>query len=69
MQMIPVTSSSIKAVGHDPETSKMRVQFHTGHTYEYEEVSEEQHADFISADSIGKHFNNHIQGKFQGRRL
>ena len=56
-------------MGHDPETSKMRVQFHTGHTYEYEEVSEEQHADFISADSIGKHFNNHIQGKFQGRRL
>ena len=30
MEMIPVASSLIKAVGYDPETEELSVEFHTG---------------------------------------
>lgn len=65
MTRTPVTSSAIKSVGHDPETLTMEVEFHNGKTYTYKNVPEEAHADFISSMSIGKHFNNHIQGRYE----
>jgi len=43
----------------------MEVEFNNGKVYTYRGVSEEDHADFISADSVGKHFNHHIQGKYE----
>jgi len=64
MNMQTVKSSVIKSIGHDPETKEMRVQFHNGKTYTYQGVSEEAHLDFVTSDSIGKHFNNHIAGKY-----
>jgi hypothetical protein len=69
MQREPVESSSIKSVGHDAEQQILEVEFHSGHIYQYDGITEEQHADFMSAPSIGKHFNNHIMGQFDSRRL
>ena len=65
MTRTPVKSSAIKSVGHDPETNMMEVEFQSGHVYTYKDVPEEAHADFISSTSIGKHFNNHIQGNYE----
>ena len=69
MNMQPVESSVISHVGHDPETNTMHVKFHSGQKYEYSGVTEEDHANFVESTSIGRHFNNHIAGKFQGRKL
>ena len=69
MEMQIVESSLIHSVGHDPDTSKMRVKFHSGATYEYDGVSESDHAAFVTASSVGKHFGNHIRGTFKSRKL
>ncbi len=67
MQLMPVKSSQIAAVGYDPETKKMRIQFAShrdgtnGSTYEYDNVEPQDHADLIGAKSIGSHFKTVIK--------
>ena len=66
MQLTPVKSSNIAAVGFDPATSTLGVQFSSGATYHYAGVSAEDHAALMGADSIGSHFAKNIRGKFEG---
>ena len=68
MTRTPVKSSAIKSIGHDAEKNILQVEFHTGHVYEYEGVTEEDHAALISASSVGAHMNNFIMGKFPSRK-
>jgi hypothetical protein len=61
MTLTPVNSSGIAAIGHDPVTNTLRVQFTSGATYEYAGVSAEHHTNLIGAKSIGQHFQTHIR--------
>jgi len=60
--MTPVESSNIKAVGYDPESQVMRVEFHSGGVYDHHKVSPEVHDAILKASSHGKHYNLHIRG-------
>lgn len=62
--MTPVDSNQVGAVGYDPETKTLAVTFKrgAGAIYHYPNVEPEQHAAFLKAESIGKHFGAHIQG-------
>lgn len=62
MKMIPVISSTISHIGHDPATKRMSIAFKSGKTYEYGNVSADQFSSLANADSIGKHFHQHIRG-------
>lgn len=64
MELTPVTSSSIRAIGHDPSTNTLAVQFVSGRTYHYHGVTSDEHAALMAAPSIGKHHNAHVRGKF-----
>lgn len=64
--MTPVDSSSIAAVGHDPATSTLKVQFKSGDTYHYKGVSADAHASLLKAKSIGSHFQTHVRPKYKG---
>lgn len=59
----PVESSQVKAIGHDPATNTLAVQFThgLGSIYHYPGVTAEQHQAFVGAKSIGKHFGQHIK--------
>lgn len=59
----PVKSNQIKAVGYDAATKTLAVTFTrgAGAIYHYPGVTPEAHAAFIGAESIGKHFGQHIQ--------
>lgn len=57
-----VTSTSIKAIGHDGQ--HMEVEFHSGRVYRYPDFPADAHAQFVGAESIGKHFNAEIRGKY-----
>lgn len=60
----PVQSSAIHAVGYDAAKKVLHVRFvEGGNTYEYPDVSAEQHEAFLSADSMGKHFRQAILGR------
>jgi hypothetical protein len=69
MTLVPVDSSSIKAVGYDTHSEVLQVQFLNGNTYEYQGVGEHEHAALMSAQSIGAHFGKHIRPKFTGDKL
>lgn len=62
--MSPVESSQIHAVGHDPQSNRMYVQFLSGKgeergpgsVYHYDNVTAEKYQDFAAAESKGSHF-------------
>lgn len=61
MQMHPVRSSNVAAIGHDPDSQILTVQFHSGRSYRYANVSEEVFEQFLDAESKGRFFNEHIK--------
>lgn len=69
MDMKPVDSTNIKRVGHDPATNKMRVQFHSGATWEYDDVPEHHHTGIMGADSPGSYFHANIKNRHKGRMV
>lgn len=68
MKMVPVRSSNINAVGYDPASRTMDVQFQSGHTYSHYDVSPEAHEAFVGAGSIGSHYHQHFKGRFGAER-
>lgn len=63
--MTPVKSSNIHSVGYSPEERALHVQFKSGAHYRYDGVSPQQHQALVGAESVGKHLNQNIIGKFQ----
>lgn len=61
MKMHPVSSSQIAAIGYDPGSNRMRVQFHSGGIYEYENVDDEMHKRILSSKSQGSAFHKFIK--------
>jgi hypothetical protein len=69
MQRERVSSSQIDAVGYDPATKTMEVEFSTGAVYEYYEVSPEVHKSFVTSSSVGRYFGSAIRDNYEFKRL
>ncbi len=63
IQMNEVKSSNIAAIGYDEEHHVLRVQFNGGRMYDYLAVSAEEKDALLKAESIGRHFGEHIKPK------
>lgn len=63
IKMQDVDSSNIQAVGHDPQSNTLSVQFRSGAIYHYPGVTAEQHQAFLGADSLGSHFHKHFRSR------
>jgi len=61
MEMIPVESSNVAAIGYDPVTATLRVQFIKGRTYEYYSVPEHLYQGLIDAGSKGQFLDIYIK--------
>lgn len=63
--MQPVESSQIHAIGHDPATNTLAIQFRNkggvGATYHYKNFTADQFKALQGAESVGKHFYAHIK--------
>ncbi|WP_347450729.1 KTSC domain-containing protein [Acetoanaerobium noterae] len=59
MNMIPVSSSNLSAVGY--ENGTLYVSFHSGGLYSYANVPESVHKSLMSAGSKGSYFAAHIK--------
>lgn len=68
IELQPVKSSAIKAVGHDPKHGLM-VEFHGGGKYHYPDVTVSEHAAMMSAPSVGTHFQQHVKPKHLGVKV
>lgn len=71
IELHPVTSSQVKAVGYDAQTKTLAVQFvhGVGAIYHYPNVQPDTHKAFVEAKSIGAFFGKHLKNlpfeKFQ----
>ena len=66
IELTPVDSTMLKAIGYDPEAKELHVRFATnGPLYIYHDVPPEAHAALMAAESKGKHFGQHIKGKYK----
>ncbi len=68
MRRTPVRSTVIAAIGYDPETAELEIQFRSGDVYRYYAVPPSVHAALIEADSPGAYFNKHVSDKYPTRQ-
>lgn len=68
-EMIPVDSSNIELVGHDPDGQELHVQFLDGSTYVYADVDEETFQELRDAASVGSYFNRVIKPSHSYQKL
>jgi len=59
------TSTHIARIQYNPDNARLRVEFRSGSTYEYEDVPYDVVNGFIEAESAGKYFNAHVKSKYR----
>lgn len=64
--MVPVSSSMIRAVGYDQ--GKLYVEFSGGATWEYD-APLDMYEGLIGAGSAGSFFHNNVKNAFDGRQV
>jgi KTSC domain len=64
MDMIPVRSSAIRAVGYDPETRRMKITFEQGVVYDFCNVPQQIYDELMRAASRGSYYNAHIRDRY-----
>lgn len=70
MDLRPVASSVLAAVGYDARTRCMEVDFRdSGLRYRYLDVPPEVFAALMAAPSKGTFLNDHIKGRYESFRL
>jgi hypothetical protein len=64
-----VASSHLASVGYDVAGRTLVIEFGRGQLYAYGGVPPEVAAELVSAPSIGRYFDVHIQGRYPHLRL
>jgi hypothetical protein len=65
IEMTPVESTNLAAVGYDRQTQRLRVRFQTGTVYDYYNVSEMHYHMLLTTESKGTYFNEYIRNVFE----
>lgn len=61
MNRSPVISSNVAAVGYDPSTMTLEVEFKKGGVYQYFNVQPAVHAAMVAAPSVGRYLDVNIK--------
>ena len=61
MNLVPVSSSNLRAVGYAFATSTLQISFLNGGLYEYYNVPDSAHAGLMAAVSKGTYFDVYIK--------
>ena len=69
MERIAVESSSVRAVGYDPATFELEIEFRNGRTYRYQRVPIAAYRLLLQAPSIGEFVNKQIKPRFEAVAL
>ena len=65
----PVSSSSLASVGYDAVAKVLEIEFRRGAVYRYLAVPEAIFRKFMSAESKGRYFSQHIRGRYDFQRI
>ncbi|HEY6721085.1 MAG TPA: KTSC domain-containing protein, partial [Burkholderiales bacterium] len=69
MERKRVNSSKIRAVGYDPKSQVLEVEFSDGKLVQYRGVSPEVHRQFMAAPSATSFFEDKIDENFPSSRI
>ncbi len=70
VQLIPVSSSNLAAVGYDPQRLELTIAFLDGLVYRYYGVPEQEYLDLMNAyDSHGEYFYDNIRMIYPYERI
>ena len=69
MEREQVSSSNVKSIGYNINTSILEVEFKNGRVYQYFNVPINVYNAFINASSIGKYLNSNIVGVYKYTEL
>jgi hypothetical protein len=61
----PVTSSALVSVGYDRESLVLETELTGGKIYQYFDVPESAFLELMSADSLGKYYNQKIRNNYR----
>ncbi len=64
MELKPVNSSSLAAIGYDTAAKTLVLEFRTGGTYAYFDVPPSRHRALLKASSMGEHFMHSIRDRY-----
>lgn len=67
MNMIPVNSSNLSAVGYEGNTP--RILFHSGWMYDYTGVPEDVYNNLLNASSKGSYHAEYIKNSYPYHRI
>jgi hypothetical protein len=66
--MKKVQSSNVDTIHYEPDHNRLEVVFKGGGEYHYHDVSQHHYDALENAESVGKHLNTHIKGKFKATK-
>lgn len=69
MERKRINSSKIRAVGYDPKSQVLEVEFNDGRVLAYSGVSQEVHRRFMAAPSPVSFYEDRIAEEYSYRRL
>jgi KTSC domain-containing protein len=69
MERISVTSSTMTAIGYDPNSHALEIEFNSGAVYQYGSVPQSEYDGLMSAESKGKYFNSYIKDRYAYAKL
>ena len=69
MNRIPVSSTNISSIGYDPQSATLEVEFTTGNVYQYFNVPEHLHQQFLNSSSRGQFLNEHIRYNYRYQKV
>lgn len=69
MERKRINASNIRAVGYDPRSRVLEIEFSNGSIIQYSGVSEEVHRRFVNAPSPGSYYRDQIEENFSAKRV
>ncbi len=64
MERVAVHSRDIAIVGYDADKKTLEVAFRAGGVYRFSDVPSDIYQAFMTSDSYGRFFQQHIRGQF-----
>lgn len=64
-----VESSAVISVGYDKKRRVLEVEVEGGEIYQYLDVPAREYFALVSADSVGRYFNQQIKTTYEVRKL
>ena len=69
MYRTPVSSSHIAAIGYDPNTMTLEVEFNDGSLYQYFDVPERVYQELMQAGSKGRFMHANVRNSYRYAKL